>query len=66
MSIIEYAVFPRDSAGDMLFPDPLPSLEDISRKLIKEALDRTHGNRTLAARMIGVSRQTLHRRLKET
>ncbi len=51
---------------DMLFPHPLPTLEDISQKLISEALDRAGGNRTLAAKMLGVSRQTLHRRLKET
>jgi DNA-binding NtrC family response regulator len=57
---------PQVSPGGMFFPHPLPSLEEVSRKLIDEAMDRARGNRTLAAKMLGVSRQTLHRRLKET
>jgi DNA-binding protein Fis len=31
--------------------------------LIQEALKRTNGNQTLAAALLGITRQTLHRRL---
>jgi two-component system, NtrC family, response regulator AtoC len=34
-------------------------------RLILRALEETHGNRTEAAKKLGISRRTLHRRLKE-
>ncbi len=52
-----------------LHPDPfvsldrLPTLEESETLLIQEALKRTNGNRTLAAELLGITRQTLHRRL---
>ncbi|MGE4565468.1 MAG: sigma-54 interaction domain-containing protein, partial [Victivallaceae bacterium] len=42
-----------------------PTLEARERELIMDALKRCAGNRTLAARELGISRRTLHRRLKE-
>ena len=41
----------------------LPTLKETENLLIQEALKRTEGNRTLAADLLGITRQTLHRRL---
>ncbi len=41
-----------------------PTLEEASRLLIQEAMDRTDGNVSAAAGMLGISRQALHQRLK--
>ena len=40
------------------------TVEDAERQLIVQALKETDGNRTKAAQKIGVSRRTLHRKLK--
>jgi DNA-binding NtrC family response regulator len=42
--------------------DRLPTLRDAENALINAALERTGGNRTRAADLLGISRQTLHRR----
>jgi two-component system response regulator AtoC len=41
------------------------TVEDAERQLIVQALKETDGNRTRAAQRIGISRRTLHRKLKE-
>ena len=41
------------------------TVEEAERQLIKQALKETDGNRTKAAKKIGISRRTLHRKLKE-
>jgi DNA-binding NtrC family response regulator len=41
------------------------TVQDAERQLIIRALQETKGNRTLAARKIGISRRTLHRKLHE-
>jgi DNA-binding NtrC family response regulator len=40
-------------------------LEDVERKLIVEAMERSSGNQSKAARLLGVSRDTLRYRLKK-
>jgi two-component system response regulator AtoC len=45
-------------------PDGLV-LEDAERKLIQEALERSTGNQSRAARLLGISRDTLRYRLKK-
>jgi len=40
-------------------------LQETETALILRALDDCRGNRTDAAQMLGISRRTLHRRLKE-
>jgi len=45
--------------------DVLPSLDRAEDLLIAEAMSRTSGNRTLAASLLGVTRQTLIRRAKK-
>jgi DNA-binding NtrC family response regulator len=47
----------------LAFPTPLPTVDEIDLALIREALRRSGGNKTLAAEMIGISRQTLRARL---
>ena len=41
------------------------TVEEAERQLIIQALKETDGNRTKAAQRIGISRRTLHRKLKE-
>ena len=41
------------------------NLDGIEQRTIRQALDRTGGNRTEAARLLGISRRTLQRKLKE-
>jgi DNA-binding NtrC family response regulator len=40
-------------------------LDDVERKLIRDALDRSSGNQSQAARLLGISRDTLRYRLKK-
>ncbi len=47
------------------FPEPLPSLKEISELLVAEAMARAHGNQSVAARLIGVSPQAISKRLKK-
>ena len=54
---------------------PLPSLtddnsqilplEEMERRYISHVLERLDGNRTMAARLLGIDRKTLYRKLKE-
>jgi DNA-binding NtrC family response regulator len=46
-------------------PDQGIVLEDVERKLIAEAMERATGNQSKAARLLGVSRDTLRYRLKK-
>ncbi|MCH5229522.1 MAG: sigma-54-dependent Fis family transcriptional regulator [Muribaculaceae bacterium] len=41
------------------------NLEEIERKALKEAMDTANGNYTQAARILGVTRQTLYRKLEK-
>ncbi len=48
-------------------PEPLPadlSLENNERRLIRAALERAGGNKSRAARLLGITRRTLYSRLK--
>jgi two-component system, NtrC family, response regulator AtoC len=56
-----------DAAGDarrMLAKDDL-TVKEAEKQLIIRALKETNGNRTLAAKKIGMSRRTFHRKLHE-
>jgi len=46
-------------------PDTGLNLQETERSLILRALDASGGNRTAAAKKLGMSRRTLHRRLQE-
>jgi DNA-binding NtrC family response regulator len=46
-------------------PQDQVNLQENERRLIRRALDESGGNRTEAAKKLGISRRTLHRRLRE-
>ncbi len=55
----------RKSEGAFVsFPEKLPSLKEAARLLIEEALERTQGNQSHAAKLLGISQQALSKRLK--
>lgn len=61
----------RYPAGDAPLPVSLVNpgtvlpLEEMERRYIHQVLEQLDGNRTLAARLLGVDRKTLYRKLKE-
>jgi DNA-binding NtrC family response regulator len=64
----EQSFKPTSAAGDdetaIQFSDTLPTLKEIERLLIKEALHRSDQNQTIAARMLGISRRALNNRIQ--
>lgn len=48
------------SDSQLSFPEVLPTLEQAEMALFKEALKRAKGNKSLAAQMLGLTRQTLN------
>lgn len=63
---------PATVRGETLDPSPRSesrsdqmNLHDNEIRLIMRALEESHGNRTEAAKRLGISRRTLHRRLRE-
>ena len=53
------------SESEFTFPDQLPTLKQMSQLLVDEALRRTGGNQSHAAKFLGISQQALSRRLKD-
>jgi len=41
------------------------SVEDNEKRLLREALMKSRGNRTRAAKLLGISRRTLHRKIAQ-
>jgi DNA-binding NtrC family response regulator len=59
------AVFSREDEGSLFASfEILPTIKEASRQLVTEALRRAGGNRTMAAEMLGITRQALSWRLK--
>ncbi len=48
----------------VIFPDPLPTLKNMEKLLIEEALKRAGGNQTIAAQLLGMTRRALNNRLQ--
>jgi DNA-binding NtrC family response regulator len=46
------------------FSTVLPTLKDCQKLLIKEAMKRSEGNQSIAAKLLGITRQGLNKRLK--
>ncbi len=51
--------------GERAGQTPVYSLEHNEREQIRQALGATHGNRTQAAKLLGISRATIFRKIKE-
>ena len=51
--------------GGFTLPDSGLSLEALEQEMIRQALDKTSGNRSRAARLLGLTRDTLNYRLKK-
>jgi transcriptional regulator with PAS, ATPase and Fis domain len=51
--------------GWLRFPNPLPTLKQVEHLLIHEALKQAKGNQTIAAGLMGITRQTLINKLKK-
>ncbi|HME69421.1 MAG TPA: sigma-54 dependent transcriptional regulator [Myxococcota bacterium] len=45
-------------------PDELVPLEEVERRYVLRVLDASGGNKTIAARVLGLDRKTLHRKLE--
>ena len=58
------SVYTEQSTREQLATGKL-SMKDAEKQLMIHALQETGGNRTLAAKQLGISRHTLHRRLHE-
>ena len=54
-----------DSVGEIRFPRTGKTLAAVEREAIQIALRITHGNRSAAARMLGISRPRLARKLRD-
>ena len=48
-----------------LGPDLLPPLDDIEKRYIEYVLDKTDGNKSKAARILGIDRTTLYEKIKK-
>lgn len=51
--------------NDLLLPHEGISLEEVERSFLQQALNRSQGNQSAAARLLGISRDTLRYRLKK-
>ncbi|MGH9382076.1 MAG: sigma 54-interacting transcriptional regulator [Thermoanaerobaculia bacterium] len=68
--MIEVTDLPVELLAPAAGPPPAPASPDGAfdsrqRRHIELALERTHGNRAAAARLLGISRRTFYRRLRE-
>jgi DNA-binding NtrC family response regulator len=55
----------KEEGNGIIYPETLPSLENANKSIIKEALKRSDGNQSLAAKLLGISQQTLNYRVKK-
>jgi DNA-binding NtrC family response regulator len=49
---------------ELFRPGTVPTMEEVERAAIVHALHETHGNRTRAAQLLGISRQTLRTKIE--
>ncbi|MBK8476237.1 MAG: sigma-54-dependent Fis family transcriptional regulator [Opitutaceae bacterium] len=59
------AVAPTAPGGATMAAGPSLSVEENERRLLRQALMESRGNRTQAAKLMGISRRTLHRKLAQ-
>ena len=56
---------PTETPREFALPEYGINLEDVEIDLIRQALERTHGNRSRAAKLLGISRDTLLYRMQK-
>jgi DNA-binding NtrC family response regulator len=54
----------QEKVDEIVFPKHLPTIKQVTRLLVAEAIKRANGNQSIAASMIGVSQQAMSKRLK--
>ncbi|HEY3490443.1 MAG TPA: sigma-54 dependent transcriptional regulator [Candidatus Deferrimicrobiaceae bacterium] len=57
-------VLPSTATGPIALPGP-KTIEEAEREAIRAALEKTGGNKTQAAKLLGIGLRTLHRKVKE-
>ena len=62
----QYTAQKKNEPSKISFPDKLPSLHETENMLVNEAMLRTNGNQSMAAQLLGITRQALSYRLKKT
>ena len=55
----------RSTADQFMLPDEGISLEDLEKKLISQALEKTNNNKTQAAKLLNISYDTLRYQVKK-
>ncbi len=55
-----------EHALPVIFGEKLPTIKQATQMLVTEAMKRANGNQTLAANMLGISRQALSKRVKSS
>lgn len=56
---------PAGELNQIHYPETLPTLKEMSDQLVAEAMRRTNGKQTMAARLLGISTPALNVRLKK-
>ena len=56
--------FESNANPPVTFGQQLPSIKDVRRMLVEEAMKRADNNKTVAARLIGITRQSLSQYLQ--
>ena len=64
-SILESEPVEEDNSEVLSFTERLPTLDEAGHLVVTEAMRRAQGNQTLAATLLGISRQALSKRLKK-
>ena len=64
MAVDEEAINESVEGKIQQFVEHFGSLENLERELILKALDKAHGNKTQAAKLLGLTRRTLYSRLE--
>ena len=54
-----------DAAGLIVLPEDGVSLRDMEREMVRQALERTEGNKTRAARLLRISRDALRYKMQK-
>ena len=56
---------PRDQGSSLRLPEEGLRFEDLEKDLIRQAIERTSGNQTRAAKLLGLTRNTLLYRMQK-